>query len=229
MCQRILATLLVFCLGSIEASDSSLSTATEVKPVEKSRKVIVTQFQSPFRDKKWEVNSYKFGEVCEYETESGGKKNWGRHLGEDCNVKAGTSVYPIAPGKIAYIGQHPGTSKDKRNWGGIVILGHWISNTEALYSLHGHLRLNEDLKRGQMVTTDDKLGTVAASLTPQNGWWEDAHLHLQVCLDPDDLYRGGVLRGYAHDKAPNRLEDHIAPSELFRRFKAGTTIKQLMK
>lgn len=193
------------------------------------KKVVVTRFVSPFKDKAWEANSYKFEEVCEYETEGGGKKNWGRHLGEDCNVKADTKVFAIAPGKVAYASIHPGKSKDARNWGGIVVLGHWISETEALYSLYGHLKLKEGLERGQYVSEGDELGTVAPALSGDNGWWEDAHLHLQICLDPDDVYRGGVLRGYASDKAPTRLEDHMAPSALIRRFKAGMTIKELMK
>lgn len=191
-------------------------------------KVIVTEFRSPLGDQGWTVNSYAFGEVCSYETADGSKKNWGKHLGEDCNVKPGTPVHPIAPGKVSYVGEHLGQNKDKRNWGGIVILGHWISETEAVYSLYGHLDIRDGLEKGQMVTPETKLGTVAAALTPENGWWEDAHLHLQVCLDPDDVYRGGVLRGYASDKAPNRLEDHIAPTQLFHLFKPGITIKQLM-
>ncbi len=207
----------------------SQSTKNGMPKVIAKQKIIVTRFSSPWKDKEWEVNSYKFGEVCHYKTEDGGEKNWGRHLGEDVNVKAGTKVYAIAPGKVAYVWVHPGKSKDARNWGGIVVLGHWISQTETLYSLYGHLNLETELEYGQYVEEGDELGTVAPKLTEDNGWWEDAHLHLQICLDPNDKYQGGVLAGYAKDTAPNRLEDHLAPSALFRRFKTGMTIKELTK
>ena len=55
------------------------------------------------------------------------------NLGEDCNVKSGTKVYAIADGRVNFVGVRPGISKDQRNWGGIVILGHWISEDEAFY------------------------------------------------------------------------------------------------
>lgn len=225
-----LLTLSVSCSGPVPVTPpSSPPPETQTVTPPPKAKVIVTQFRSPLGGQDWDVNSYRFGEVCSYETADGRKKNWGQHLGEDCNLEPGTPIHPIAPGKVAYVGQHLGRSKDNRNWGGVVILGHWISDTEALYSLYGHLDIREGLEKGQMVTPESKLGTVAAKLTPENGWWEDAHLHLQVCLDPDDVYRGGILRGYAHDQAPNRLEDHIAPSLLLRRFTPETTIKDLMK
>jgi hypothetical protein len=193
------------------------------------KKVIVTRFASPLKDKAWEVNSYKFGEECEYYTENGSTKKWGRHLGEDMNLPPSTKIYAMAAGKVAYTSIHPGKSKDARNWGGIVILGHWTSQSEALYSLYGHIKPKPGLERGHYVKEGDELGEVAPPLTAENGWWEDAHLRLQVCLDLDDKYRGGVLSGYAVQQAPNRLEDHMAPSVLIRRFKAGMSIKELIK
>jgi murein DD-endopeptidase MepM/ murein hydrolase activator NlpD len=193
------------------------------------KKVVVQRFVSPLKEE-WKVNSYKFAQECEYET-STGKKNWGKHLGEDMNVLAGTKVYAIAPGKVAYADQmsHLGKSKDARNWGGIVVIGHWTSETEALYSLYGHIKLKPGLERGQYVNEGDELGEVAPSLSPENGWWEDSHLHLQICLDHKDVYRGGVLAGYAKDQAPNRLEDHMPASLLIKHFKPGMTINQMTK
>ncbi len=218
---RQLSVLILFAIicGSV-----TMTKAQDTKPAKK----IVMRFVSPLKDE-WKVNSYKFAQVCEYPTEDGGVKTWGRHLGEDVNLKAGTKVYAIAPGKVAYAMVHPGKSKDARNWGGVVVLGHWISEKEALYSLYGHLNLKKGLEKGQYVEEGDELGTVAPMLSGENGWWEDAHVHIQICLDLDDKYRGGVLPGYAKDMAPHRLQDHMAFSELLRRYKAGMTIAELAK
>lgn len=208
-----------------KTTDGDTTPKTDPPPTEAKKpgktKVIATEFSSPFKDKEWKPNSYTFGQDCSYPTESGEKKNWGLHLGEDDNVDAGTPVCAIGDGKVSYAKNHPGKSKDARNWGGVVIMGHWISGTEAIYSLCGHIKLDPHLREGEIVKRGHLLGTVAPALTLENGWWEETHLHLQIIIDPDDVYRGGILRGYAHDKAPNRLKDCIAPTEFFKRRKEG--------
>lgn len=194
--------------------------ASEEQKTDKT-KLIATEFSSPLKGKEWKPNSYKFGQDCSYPIESGQKKRWGLHLGEDFDVDAGTQVHAIGDGKVSYAQVHPGKSKDARNWGGVVIMGHWISDTEAIYSLYGHLKLDPNLKEGTIVKRGHLLGTVAPVSSPENGWWEESHLHLQIIIDPDDVYRGGILSGYAQGKAPNRLKDCMAPSEFFKRRREG--------
>ena len=163
----------------------------------------------------WKPDSYQFGQDCSYPMENGTLKRWGLHLGEDMNLKTGTEVLAIGNGKVMVAQVYPGSSKDKRNWGGVVILAHKLANGNVIYSLSGHLKVRKDLKKGDRVKRGDVLGHIAPALTAENGWWEDEHLHLQIIVDQTDVYRGGVLRGYAHEKAPNRLADCIAPSALF--------------
>lgn len=210
MLLAIVASLACACFllpeGAVMSVDTSEPAASHV-------------FLPPFKG--WKVNSYGFGEDCSYPTEDGKEKHWGLHLGEDCDVEAGTVVGAIGDGKVMYVGPHPGESKDKRNWGGLVILAHRLPNKNFVYSLYGHLVLDASLTKGQQVKRGDALGTVAPKDTPENGWWEEAHLHLQIIVDQTDVYRGGVLRGYASDKAPNRVADCVAPSAFFEMFGPG--------
>jgi murein DD-endopeptidase MepM/ murein hydrolase activator NlpD len=204
------------------------------------KKTIVQRFVSPLKDKdgkllEWKPNSYKFGEVCTYPNESGKEIEWGRHLGEDRNLPAGTKIYAMAPGKIAYANVRPGENRDKRNWGGLLITGNWTSATEALYIYYGHINIKKGLKQGDYLEEGDEVGEVAPKESKENGWWKDSHVHIQVNLDLDDKLPGVIKpnkegpAGYAKKDAPYRLEDHMAATDLIRRFKPGMTIKELMK
>lgn len=204
-----------------------LTTASAVEP-QRVIKQIATELSSPFKGTEWEPNSYKFGQDCSYPKEDGTQRRWGQHLGEDQTADPGRPVYAIADGKISYAKMHPGKSKDARNWGGVVIQGIWVTEGNAFYVLYGHLKLNPELKEGSIAKRGDLLGWVGCKLTPENGWWEESHLHLQIILDPTDVYRGGILMGYAQrtvdgklveNAAPNRLRDCMSAKELFEKYK----------
>jgi len=64
---------------------------------------------------------------------------WGKHLGEDCNTRAGVKVMAVGRGKVVYSACHPG-SKEKRNWGNVIIIAHKHPKTKKVFfSLYGHL------------------------------------------------------------------------------------------
>lgn len=172
------------------------------------------RFGSPFEG--WEVNSYRFGERCQYPNEEGKMIDWGTHAGADCNTTEGITVCAIQSGICVYSGEHPGKSKDSRNWGGIIIIQHVVNldiTPVPIYSVYGHLS-ERKAYLGEGVAHLAAIGTVAPALTAENGWWEDTHLHLGILLDPEWKYPGGVLPGYVTDKFPYQLEDWINPEKL---------------
>lgn len=206
-------------LASVGCTTSTTSkkeeTPTEEKKPEEPRTrrghLIATSFKSPVEGRKWVPDTYLFGKAYSYPTERPSvMREWGIHLGEDMTLPPGTKIVAIAHGKVSYATEHPGKSKDARNWGGVVIMGHWLNDDVAVYSLYGHLVLDRMVKQGSFVRQGHPLGTVADKFTPQGGWWEIPHLHAQINLDPADKYRGGVMPGYAQGKAPFRLRDHIS-------------------
>lgn len=199
-------------------------------PLAAAEKVIITSFGSPIKGTKWKVNSYKFGERCSYDTEKPGvTKDWGHHNGEDMDLPEGMVVVAAADGKVNFADVLPGTNRDQRSWGGVVVLGHWVSEKQAVYTLYGHIKIREGLKKGDFVRKGETIGTVAAGPSKGNGWWEASHLHFQINVDPLDtegkgIMRSGLIKGYAQsynkegklfdNPAPNRLADNVAPSEV---------------
>ena len=110
------------------------------------------KLEFPF--KQWKVNSYKFKERCFYDG-----KDWGLHLGEDCNVKAGTAVHAIGRGRVVYSALHATKNSPKkggyRNWGNIIVIAHKNPKTKKVfYSLYAHLK-NRLVQRGDPVTLGD--------------------------------------------------------------------------
>lgn len=137
--------------------------------------------------KNYKVNSYKFGEKCTYN-----KVYWGVHLGEDANVKAGTKVYSVGRGKVVYSRLHKG-SKEKPNWGNIIIIAHKNSKTKKVfYSLYGHLK-RKNVKKGDRVEIGKIIGSIGARNTPENGWWPEKHSHLAIYTGS---WNKKVLPGY---------------------------------
>lgn len=160
----------------------------------------------------YRVNSYDFGEDCTYDG-----VRWGIHLGEDMNRRAGTKVRAIGRGRVVYATLHAGSPK-RRNWGNVVIVAHKHPKTrKVFFSLYAHLG-ERYVKKGQRVELSDVVGTVGSANTPENGWWEDAHLHFSIYTGP---WRGRVLPGYyREDQKLTRLSWWHRPSEWVSQYRA---------
>lgn len=195
--------------------------------METPRNLRITEFRPPVFN--WQANSYRFDQECAYPTESGELKPWGRHVGVDTNCPPSTPVCSIAAGVCVYSGLHAGKSKDERNWGNVIILRHTVlihKREQRIYSLYGHLT---DLRAypGDFVVDFEIIGRVAMALTPENGWWEDAHLHFAVLADPKRKYRGGILPGYDDGKQRYALEDWVDPEAFFYDWRK--TLEEVLK
>lgn len=117
---------------------------------------------------------------------------WATHLGDDVVVPTGTPVVAIGAGEVVTAETRPG-SEQKRNWGGLVILGHTDRHTQAaFFSVYGHLQ-DLQVRVGDMVQSGQQLGSIAAGRTPENGWWQIPHLHFGIYTGP---WTGKVLPGY---------------------------------
>lgn len=152
---------------------------------------------------------------------------WGYHMGEDCNVPAGTKVMSAGRGKVVYAAFHFGSpayaSEEnepipvRRNWGGIVIVAHKHPGTrQVFYSLYGHLG-KIFVKKGDCV--DEKvLGEVGGENTPENGLWE-AHLHFALYIGQ---WKKRVLPGYWKGDGDPITEpcQWLIPSEFVKRYRS---------
>jgi murein DD-endopeptidase MepM/ murein hydrolase activator NlpD len=159
----------------------------------------------------YQVNSYGFGEDCWYDG-----VHWGIHLGEDVNTPPATAVRSIGRGRVVYSALHPG-SRDRRNWGNIVIAEHLGPGDRLFYSLYAHLGVRL-VSVGVEVKLDDPIGSVGAGPSPENGWWEDSHLHFGIYIGQWD---GAVLPGYwrpTDDRT--RRSDWRAPSVFINSYPA---------
>lgn len=168
--------------------------------------------------KNWQVNDTKFLQSQAY---SG--VDWGLHLGEDCDVKAGASVKAIGRGKVIYSALHaskePPAAEGKKdsNWGNIIIIAHKNPSTKKVFfSLYGHLgkRL---VRKEDRVQKSQKIGTVAKGWTRANGWWKESHLHFAIYIGP---WKGEVLPGAYREEAEERtkLDDWTAPSDFVKNY-----------
>lgn len=136
---------------------------------------------------KYRVNSYRFKQDCAYKS-----VHWGVHLGEDINCPAGTEVKSIGRGRVVYSKLHPGT-EEKSNWGNIVIVAHKHPETrKVFFSLYAHLQ-KCFIERGQKVDMGQVIGVVGKANTPENGWWQEEHLHFGIYVGP---WEGKILPGY---------------------------------
>ncbi len=139
---------------------------------------------------------------------------WGVHLGEDCNLPAGTDVYAIGDGTVVYAALHEGTA-EKGNWGHIIIIRHRHPRLKKVfYSLYAHL--GKCFKNiGDAVVCGEPIGFVGEAYVPENGFWP-AHLHFAIYIGP---WKGEVLPGYwkEGDKR-TRPEWWRCPSEFIREY-----------
>ncbi len=137
--------------------------------------------------KKYHVNACGFLQDCTY-----GDVHWGIHLGEDVNCPAGTKIRCIGKGKVVYSALHAGT-KNKSNWGNIIIIGHkYPKNKNIFFSLYSHLQ-KRFVKKGQIIEIGQIIGTIGKANSPENGWWQDEHLHFAIYTGP---WEKKVLPGY---------------------------------
>lgn len=136
----------------------------------------------------YEVNGYTFGQRVRSR-----KILWARHLGDDILASEGTPVTCIGDGVVVWSEIRNG-SKEKRNWGGVVIVEHVHSATGLFfYSVYGHIT-NLAVEQGADIKMGDQVGVVAAGNTPENGYWKLAHLHFGIYVGP---WTRQVLPGYA--------------------------------
>jgi murein DD-endopeptidase MepM/ murein hydrolase activator NlpD len=156
--------------------------------------------------------------------------HWGLHLGEDSNVPAGTKVKAIGRGRVVYSASHPGKVVEEkgeirlhRNWGNIIIIAHKNPKTKKIFcSVYGHLQ--KRLKnKGDRVEIGEVIGTIAEANTPENGLWEEAHLHFAIYTGPYPWVRADkegspltVLPGYL--RPVTRLEWWGNPTEFLRNY-----------
>lgn len=146
----------------------------------------------------YEVSGYHFGQRLRRRIIL-----WATHLGDDVVQPAGTPVTAIGEGEVVWAEVRPG-APHKRNWGGIVIIGHLHHATgEPFYSLYGHLR-DLTVTVGQAVSTAQTLGVIAESHTPENGWWQIPHLHFAIYTGP---WNNQILPGY---KRPEQFRTRVA-------------------
>ena len=153
---------------------------------------------------------------CSYRDSNNKWVHWGLHLGEDYNTKPGVAVYALGKGKVVYSALHPGLGPAKRNWGNIIIIAHKnLATKKVFFSLYGHLG-KKLVNKKDKVTIGQKIGTIAAANTKENGWWDDAHLHFAIYRG---LWKGKVLPGYYKaGQHRTRVKDWVSPHEFVRQY-----------
>lgn len=104
---------------------------------------------------------------------------WATHLGDDIMAEPGTPVAAAGDGQVVWSAIRPGSAQ-KRNWGGLVVVGHTSKTTgQPFFTLYGHLT-DLAVAKDNLVTAGQTLGVVAKARTPENGWWQHAHLHFAL-------------------------------------------------
>lgn len=135
----------------------------------------------------YEVKGYRFGQRVRSRI-----LLWARHLGEDVILPPGTAVVAAGEGQVVWSQMRLG-SREKRNWGGIVVVCHTHRRTnQKFYSLYGHLQ-ELQVRVGDTVTAGQVVGNVAEGHSPENGWWKIPHLHFAIYMGP---WTEAVLPGY---------------------------------
>jgi murein DD-endopeptidase MepM/ murein hydrolase activator NlpD len=172
-------------------------------------KNIKNKFEWPIAGKK--NVSLKFGQKSVYDG-----KDWGMHLGIDIPCRAENKIKTIADGLVVYSGNHLGIMENnkikKRNWGGIIIIQHKI-NRKIFYSLYGHLQ-KRFFEKGRWVKAGDIIGLAGKAMTPENGLWEEEHLHLGIY---QGKFVGEVLPGYFRkDGIETNINDWLDPLKFFK-------------
>lgn len=134
---------------------------------------VATKFNYP--PSNWKVGCNNFWGTCFR------PKEW--HLGDDATANAGTEVFSIATGIVKHAQYHPlqvinGTIK--QNYGGLIIIEHYIGDEQWVCSLYGHLGKDSDdilVKTGDHVVIGQKIGVVGKD--SENGGFPPHH-HLGI-------------------------------------------------
>lgn len=117
-----------------------------------------TGFQSPIKGSYYNSGNYSPGAATD-------ARHAGGHKGVDLRAAGGTSIYPIAPGIVTYVGTD--------NKGGNVVN---ISHPQEVRSYYAHMG-TVTVHKGDKVGLDTVIGTVGASGNAKGTW---PHLHIQV-------------------------------------------------
>ncbi|MDH4330113.1 MAG: M23 family metallopeptidase [Candidatus Moranbacteria bacterium] len=162
----------------------------------------------PLKD--YRVNGSPFGKDCTYEG-----VNWGIHLGEDVICEGGTKIFSIGRGRVVHCQLHAGT-KEKGNWGWVAIIAHKNPKTKKVFfSICGHMG-RVFVSKGDTVELGQKIGTIGASNTPENGFWETPHLHFAIFTGP---WQRKILPGYFKpEHKRTKLEWWVSPKEFIERY-----------
>jgi murein DD-endopeptidase MepM/ murein hydrolase activator NlpD len=162
--------------------------------------------------KKYQVNSYKFGQDCWYDNIF-----WGKHLGEDINRKVGTVVRSIGRGRVVYSKLVAKRGK-KKNWGNIIAIAHKNPHTkQVFYSLYAHLGARF-VSKGEKVHLGQRIGTIGKRKTIENGWWNESHLHFSIYRGPWDNKKK-ILPGYFRkDQNLTKTKFWLKPSEFIKNY-----------
>lgn len=167
----------------------------------------------------WKVNSTGFLQLQSF---SG--IDWGKHLGEDCITKPGTSVLAIGRGRVVYSWLHASLRSPEKegqkesNWGNIIIIAHKNPKTKkAFFSLYGHLS-KRFIGKGDRVSLGQKIGTVAEGWTRENGWWKETHLHFAIYIGP---WKGVVLSGAYRERKRTNIRYWTNPTEFIKSYRSS--------
>lgn len=184
------------------------------------------QLDFPLDD--YKVNGDGFLEDCTFDG-----VYWGLHLGEDSNIPAGTKVKAIGRGRVVCSAPHLGKvvkekdeAKLQRNWGNIIIIAHKNPKTRKVFcSIYGHLQKRLK-KKGDRVEIGEIIGTIARANTPENGLWEESHLHFAIYIGPYPWIRLDkkgrlltILPGYFKKEKPlTRLQWWDNPTDFLKKY-----------
>ena len=123
-------------------------------------------------------------------------------MGIDIWMPAGTSVFAIRNGRIAYMADH----NEDGNYGATIVTEYTIHG-KPVFALHGHLskrsltlhNTGDDIKAGQIIA---QFGEPS-----ENGNWPP-HLHFQIStVDPGEADMPGVVSDEEFEEALKRYPD----------------------
>jgi len=139
-------------------------------------------FQFPLAD--YQVTGYRFDDKVNDKQQ---------HAGEDAHGDPGTSVYAMADGDIKY-------ASSTGDYGGVVVIEHYLPNGHYATSVYGHLR-RSSLRGTGHVKKGEKIGALGDRGEIGGDW--GPHLHFQIkrgkCISFGSSIAGWVPQGNIKD------------------------------